>query len=90
MNEKIKAHVAQPFNVSPMGGAVPEPTPPPTVWVEMHPADSHRARLLTGSREPVALIFERAYADPDERLVGFLHREDMVHLVRFFDLGELE
>ncbi len=90
---KIEAHVAMAWNVAKLeetDGALPtEEYMPPTVWIEMHSADSHKARLLTGSREPLALIFERAYADPNERLVGYLHQEDIVHLHRFFVLGNV-
>jgi hypothetical protein len=76
------------MNVAPIDEAPGEPDGPPTVWVEMHHADSDRAYVLTGKRQPVALIFEREYGNPRERLVGYLHREDMVHLHRFFDLGD--
>ncbi len=89
---RIKAHVPMAWNIAKLeetDGALPsEEYGPPTVWIEMHLADSHRARLLTGSREPMALIFEQDHET--RRLVGFLKREDMVHLYRFFKLGEFD
>jgi hypothetical protein len=89
---KIKAHVPVVWNVAKIeetDGVLPsEDYQPPTVWVEMHRFDSDRVRRLTGYPEPAALIFEQEPGKP-ERLIGFLRREDMVHLYRFFNLGDV-
>ncbi len=89
---RIKVHVPVAWNVAKLeetDGRLPsEDYQPPKVWIEMHPAGTDRVRCLTGYAEPAALIFEQDHET--RRLVGFLKREDMVHLNRFFKLGEFD